>query len=615
MAAKTGAVKQSRKAEIETVAPHWETGGPVRHSTDPRDFGWVRESVPCQAACPAETNIPAYIRMISEEAFGRSFEINEHANVLPGVLGRICSRPCEDACRHGWPGHGEPVDICHLKRVAADLRTVNGETQTKRLAKTGKRIAIIGSGPAGIAAAHDLALFGHAVTLFERETTLGGMLAYGIPAFRLPRDTLAAEIKRALDFGVEVRTGTAIGTGNGDIRLADLLSDYDAVLLATGTMAAIELPLRDRKGDDAATLKIDGIDNGLDFLIDLHRGAKKKVGQRVAVIGGGFTAMDCARIARRLGAKEVINHIRTTEAFIPVWPEELAEAKREGVRIRGLRSPIDMLAEAKGKMSGVKFVRNRLGAWRAGGRRRAIPIEGMEFIEPCDTVLVCIGQKTVHDFLGVEVALDRWNNMAIDDNGMTSVPGLFAAGDYVTGASTVIEAIGHGRGIATLIDAHLVGRTRRQRVVRISTAEGKFRERADDFLPRQEMPMAPMKARLKELELEAETGFTPELAKQEAKRCYLCSLNFEIDVDNCIFCRYCIDVSPKDCIKLISGVEVEEDGSYGALRETETWNQVRAIWIDNFECIRCGACYDICPTRCISITRKELVAFAPAEAE
>jgi formate dehydrogenase major subunit len=605
-------VKASDAAPVEGAGeaePVWEEPGPERYSTDPRDFGWVRENVPCQTACPAETNIPAYIRLIVEGRYDRAYEVNALANILPGVLGRICSRPCEDACRHAWPGNGEPVDICHLKRAASDMRDrrVAGPDESPAK-KTGKRVAVVGAGPAGIAAAHDLAIFGHAVTLYEREELPGGMLYYGIPEFRMPRDILAEEIDMAVGrFGVDIRCSQGIGNEPGEIPLSDLLEQYDAVLLCTGTMQGVKLPLREREDDTDVAGNIPGVESGLDFLMELHRGETKTVGQHVAVIGGGFTAMDCTRVARRMGAVDVNNHIRTTEEYIPVWPEEVAEAKREAIGIRGLRTPVNIETGADDHVSGLKLVRNRLGGFRAGGRRNAVPIDGTEFVEPCDTILVCIGQEPVHDFLGMEVELDRWNNMQIDEIGMTSVDKLFAAGDYVSGAATVIEAIGHGREIAINLDAWLIGRTRRRRAVKITNVSGMFRERDDDFIPRQHMPMEPMESRFRDLETEAEHGFEAEGACVEGKRCYLCSLNFEIDVDNCIYCRACIEVAPKNCIKLIEGVEVNEDGSYGHLKEAASWDQARAIWIDNNECIRCGACEKVCPTKCISITRKELV--------
>jgi formate dehydrogenase major subunit len=573
-------------------------------SDDPRDIGWVRQNVPCQTACPAGTNPPAYIREIIARQYGRSYEINREANVLPGVLGRICSRPCEAQCRHGWAGNGDPVAICHLKRVAADLMDAGHRITERLYSPTGKRVAIVGAGPAGVAAAYDLSLLGHDVVIYEREERPGGMLRYGIPAFRLPRNILDVELHNALRLGVQMRTGVEIGNGAGQTPLAKLQQDYDAVLLATGCMAASPLPLRG-EWETRDLRGIEGVEYGLDFLMQMHRGVAKTVGRRVAVVGAGFTALDCARVAARLGAAEVTIHIRTAEEYIPVTQEEIFEAKREGVRIKGLRTPVGLTVEGN-RLSGIEFVQNRLGGWRAGGRRQAIPIDGSEFVEPCDTIIVAIGQQTVNDFLGTKLELDRWGNVRVGEDGMTSQKNLFAAGDYVRGASTVVEAVGHGRQIARRIDATLLGRERRKQVVRIVPVDKPLRERAFDFIPRQHMPTAQLAERMGDARHEVELGLDEKLAFEEAKRCYLCNLRYEIDVDRCIFCRACIEVAPRNCIKLVRGVEVNDDGAYGKLLETKEWNQVGAIWIDNNECIRCGQCYTACPVQCISISRCEL---------
>jgi len=578
----------------------------IYHSDDPRDFGWVRENVPCQTACPAGTDIPAYILAIMQDKHGMSYEINREANVLPGVLGRICSRPCESQCRHGWPGNGDPVSICHLKRSAADLKAVGHRLNESLYGPSGKRVAIIGSGPAGVAAAHDLSLMGHDVTVFEREAEAGGMLKYGIPEFRLPRDILREEIHNALRLGVELKTGVTIGNNEGETPLSEIRDKYDAVLLATGCMAATELPLREDPKDQKIG-EIQNIEYGFDFLLGMHRGAKKKVGKRVAVVGAGFTALDCARVARRLGAEEVTVHLRTTEEYIPVTKDEILESKREGVVMLGLRTPVAMNANADGTLNSVEFIQNRLGGWRENGRRKAIAIEGSEFEFECDTLLVAIGQKTNHGFLDTDLTLDRWQNAQISENGMTSLVGVFAAGDYVKGASTVIEAVGQGREVAKGIDTWLMGKPRYRQVVRIEKLSKPLRERAFDFIPRGHMPTEGIEERNSDLKQEVETGFGGDLAHEEAKRCYLCNLNYKIDVDNCIYCRACIEVAPKNCIKMVEGIKINADGTYGELEETGEWNHVGAIWIDSNACIRCGACYNVCPTKCISITRNQLV--------
>jgi formate dehydrogenase major subunit len=449
-------------------------------------------------------------------------------------------------------------------------------------------------------------MLGHDVTILEREERAGGMLRYGIPAFRLPRDLLAVELRNALRLGVELKTGVAVGNGEGEVPLSKLRADYDAVLLATGSMAATPLPLRDAASGADLARGVPNVEYGLDFLMEYHRGVEKSVGKRVAVVGAGYTAFDCARVARRLGARKVTIHIRTTEEYIPVTKDEVHETRREGVKITGLRTPVAVLTDDSGTMHGLRFVQNRLGGWRANGRREAIPIEGSEFEERCDTVLIAIGQKTVNDFLDVAVETDRWDSVKIDDDGMTSVDGMFAAADYVKGPTTVVEAVGHGRELALKMDTWLMGRVRRKLVVKIEPVEGPLRERSWDFIARQKMPTEPIATRLDDMTRETEHGYDEDLAREEAKRCYLCHHKYEIDTDNCTYCRACIEVAPRNCIKLVQGVEIEKDGAYGALDEASEWDKVGAIWIDNNECIRCGACYLVCPTQCISITQNEI---------
>ncbi|MBF0190319.1 MAG: FAD-dependent oxidoreductase [Magnetococcales bacterium] len=579
--------------------------GTIHYSDDPRDAGWVRQNIPCQTACPAGTNVPAYIRAIADGRHGEAYEINREANVLPGVLGRICSRPCESACRHGWAGNGDPVGICNLKRSAADMKDARHRITERLYAPTGKRVAVVGAGPAGVAAAYDLSLLGHDVVIFEREEKPGGMLRYGIPEFRLPRPLLEIELHNALRLGVQLRTGVTVGAGKGATRVSTLLSDFDAVLLATGCMAPVHLPLRGLPDGTDLSQHCQDVEYGLGFLVDLHRGQNKRVGRRVAVVGAGFTALDCARVAKRLGGQEVTIHLRTSEEYIPVTSEELFETKREGIRIKGLRTPVALRTDENGRLIGVEFVQNRLGGWRDNGRRLAAPIEGSEFVEECDTLIIAIGQRTVNDFLDMRVEVGRSGNVRIAENGMTSVHGLFAAGDYVGGASTAIEAIGHARQIADKIDTWLVGRKRR-RVVSMEPVAAPLRQPAHDFIPRQHMPTIPLPER-HQLTREVECGYNQNLASEEAKRCYLCDLRYQINVDRCIYCRACIEVAPRNCIKLVHSVEIREDGTHGPLQETKEWQKVAAIWIDNNECIRCGACFKVCPVACISITRNHFV--------
>jgi glutamate synthase (NADPH) small chain len=557
------------------------------------DFDYMKVNVPCQDGCPALTNVPAYIRAIYEDDFHLSYRINLESNLFPGVLGRICSRPCESRCRHGEKELGKPVNICYLKRAAADLRDRQVSLKNPIYHSIPKKVAIVGAGPSGLAAAHDLALSGVAVSVLEAMEKPGGMLRYGIPAFRLPRTILKEEIDHVLDLGIDLRTGVHLGK---DINLGDLHKDFDAVLLATGCYQPRRLNI---PGEE-----FDRVFSGLRFMMDLNAGRLPRVGKKVLVLGAGFTAFDCARSALRLGAPDVSICLRRTEEDLSVTREEILEARKEGVRVESLLVAKTILGN--GSIRGVQFIRTRPGLPGTDGKREITPIKGSEFVLGADTVIVATGQgpePIVFQHNGAREELVTPEKASF----RSPVAGLYATGDYVTGPSTVIQAIAAGRKAAAAILKDMTGGSFRERVVTIEDTVTTDRPRAWDFLAAQPIPMLePIQDRFDENRKEVELGYPGEQAQTEAKRCYLCYLHYEIDIKRCIYCRYCIDAAPRDCIKLVKKIMTNENGAVSGFEETTVWREVNGIVIDNSRCIRCGACMKICPVDCISVSKMQL---------
>ena len=575
-----------------------------QYVTSPRAQHWLAQNIPCQTACPAGTDIPGYLEAIYHGEFAKAYAINLRDNVFPAVLGRVCSRPCEEACRHGWAGNGEPVAICFSKRSAADFSAQPAVILEPIFSNTGKRIAVIGAGVAGLSAARELALWGHDVTVFEKHPSPGGMLNQGIPMFRLPRVWIDREIAQITVLGVAIRCGVAIGT---DVTLAALLAGYDAVVMAAGALRPNILPL---PGSD-----LTGIEHGLQFLLQVNEFGRKEIGDKVIVIGGGYTALDCARTALRLGADTTIYYRRGIEDMV-VLPGEIEAFRNEGGTLETRRAPREFLRHAE-RVSGARFIRTTSG--RANPRERSEPINvaGSEFEVAADSIILATGQFPQTDWIDASL-----KNTLVDQDGWlssgksfaTAHEKLFAAGDFALGGSTLISAIGHAKHCAKQVDRFLMRMDRLQETITVGpalqskspTPQSTGRTADMNAIPLHFMPTLAKQKRT--LTAEVETGFDAITAKQEASRCYLCHYKFEIIDEKCILCDECINVKPvAGCIVEISALLRKEDGAIigfepVAQNKSDSLYYNR-LWIDQNQCVRCGACEAACPVNAITIQK------------
>jgi NADPH-dependent glutamate synthase beta subunit-like oxidoreductase len=541
----------------------------------PKDFDWIAKNVPCQHACPAKTDIPGYLAAIAAGDFQGAYRINLEDNVFPAVLGRVCTRPCEPACRHGWDGLGEAVAICFSKRSAADfLSRAEPVVLDPFFPRSGKKVAVVGGGAAGLAAARELARCGHAVTVYEKHAEPGGMMVQGIPHFRLPRELVRREMEQIRRTGVEIRCNCAVDRNE----LERLVREHDAVVLACGTTKpnASAVP-----GSD-----LQGIRHGLDFLREVNATGRGEVGARVVVIGGGFTAVDCARTAKRLGAESVRMCYRRSEREMYITPGEVEEMLHEGIAFETLQAPVEYVGRA-GRVAAVKMVRTELGPAGADGRPTFREVPGTESEVPADTVLLGIGQSTDASWVeGMPGAEDK----------------LFMAGDMETGARSLIDAIGHAKACARRVDTFLMGRERFREAVQVDDAAETGRTREMDAIPRQPMPV--LQAGDRALKAEVEQGYGQEAARTEAQRCYLCHFKFEIDNDLCIYCDRCLKVKPvENCIVKVSSLIYDAEGRIAGYHRSTGTRDYNMLYIDQAQCIRCGACKEVCPVECISLQK------------
>jgi formate dehydrogenase beta subunit len=569
----------------------------------PVDASWLQCNIECQEACPVGTNCRGYLNLAAEGRFEEGYILSREPNPVAAMCAYVCSAPCERACRRG--DIDRPLAIRAMKRFLVEWHEASGiPDEMPAINPRDTTAAVVGAGPAGLSVARELAVAGHQVTVFDELPYGGGTMLIGVPAFRLPREAIEMDIRLVERLGVKFVYGTRIGR---EITFEELQERFDAIAVCAGAMDAVPL---DVPGND-----LEGIQYGVDFMKIANLGEPLTVGKDVVIIGGGYTAMDCSRTSLRYGADNVSIVYRRTRSELVVDEEELGETEREGVRMEFLASPIEVLGE-DGHVTGVKFIRNRLGEPDASGRRSPIPIEGTEFVIPADTVIPAVSQAADNTFLPVESSFEINRGRIKVDPGTyaTNVKGVFACGDFVTGPTTLIEAAGHGKKCAYAVDRYLSGRSEVEVKANVRILSSSRHEMPEyyDTLPRQHVPMTPLAARMPSTDPEmnfitpVERGYGATEAVAESTRCLMCNFNIWFDGFRCVLCGACADVCPEGVIHMIDVNQMKSEGALPELVDAYGWEQGAAMVLDEERCIRCALCVKRCPYDAITMERFEL---------
>lgn len=526
---------------------------------------------PCMTACPAGIDIPGYIELIAKGEDTVALSLIKHNMPLPGVLGRVCTRPCEAACRR--PLVDEPIAICQLKRYPADA--VKDLSPPKKAPATGKKIAVVGAGPSGLSCAFYLQLMGHDCTVYDAHENPGGMLRYGIPSYRLPRNIIDEEAAVIAKLGATFKYNTRLGK---DVTLTELQTEFDAVYLALGAQKASAMRV---EGEE-----LEGVLSGIGFLGDSSRNESMPIGKQVMVVGGGNTAIDAARTALRLGAEKVTILYRRTRKEMPAWEEEIVAAEEEGVALEILAAPIKIEKQADGALA-VTCIRMTLGEPDASGRRRPVPEDGSEHVRVVDNVIAAIGQAVTAE-CAEGIPLSRWGSIEVNPITMqTALPKVFSGGDCVSGADIAVTAVGAGRRAAIAVDQFVMGNKVVGDPKPYNHTMGELNDVAKavyqkfEKAPRVPMPHRPAASRAKTFE-EVETGFTKEMAQKEAERCMQCG------------CRDAFECKLRDYASLFGAVQTQYQGK---VREYELDESHKEIVHEASKCIQCGICVQITEKR------------------
>jgi formate dehydrogenase beta subunit len=568
---------------------------------------YFHKVVDCQWACPAHTPVPEYIRMIAQGRYGDAYMVNWVSNVFPGILGRTCDRPCEPACRRGRveesnTGHPEPVAICRLKRVAADMKEDVKKRMPAIAPPNGRRIACVGAGPASLTVARDLAPLGYQVTVFDGEAKAGGFMWSQIPRFRLPETVIEEETGYILDMGVEFVANRRV-----DSMKWLMQQGFDAIFVGCGAPRGRDLDIPGRK-QAASQIHI-----GIDWLASVSFGHVTSIGKRVIVLGGGNTAMDCCRSARRLGGSDVKVIVRSGFEEMKASPWEKEDAMHEGIPIINFHVPKAFIHEG-GQLRGMTFDVVR-AEYDAQGRRNLVPTGEPEVFFECDAVLIAVGQENAFPWIERDsgVAFDKWGLPVLDkDSFQSSVPNIVFGGDAAFGPKNIITAVAHGHEAAVTIDKLLNGENPKQRpgpIVNLMSQKMGIHEWSYDndtsLDLRYKVPWAKAEMALASIKVEVELGFDAATAFKEAQRCLNCDVQTVFNQATCIECDACVDICPMDCITFTA------DGEEPDLRtrlKAPALNLAQELYVsgslktgrvmvkDEDVCLHCGLCAERCPT-------------------
>lgn len=570
--------------------------------TDVSAPDYFHKVVDCQWACPAHTPVPEYIRLIAAGRYSDAYMINWKSNVFPGILGRTCDRPCEPACRRVRV-EDEPVAICRLKRVAADYKDdIRARLPQPAPTKNGKRVALIGAGPASLTVARDLAPLGYDCVVFDGDAKAGGMMRTQIPKFRLPDSVIDEETGYILGLGVDFRSGQRI-----DSMKALLAEGYDAIFVGSGAPRGRDLDIPGRT-EAAAHIHI-----GIDWLSSVSFGHIDKIGKRVIVLGGGNTAMDCCRSARRLGGDDVKVIVRSGFEEMKASPWEKEDAIGEGIPIHNYLVPKSFTHE-NGKLTGVVFEKVK-AEFDAKGRRKLVPAGEPDQHFPCDDVLVAVGQENAFPWIERDIGIqfDDWGMPKVSETTKQSTnPNVFFGGDAAFGPKNIIWAVAHGHDAAVSIDKYLNGENVEERpdpmtnLVSQKMGIHEWSYKNEIVLDeRFKVPHRDKAVALADIKAEVELGFDPNLALAEAGRCLNCDVQTVFSAPLCIECDACVDICPMDCITFTA------DGSEDDLRtrlRAPSPNKSQELYVadglktgrimvkDEDVCLHCGLCAERCPT-------------------